>query len=205
MKELEKTKRISISAVLFLLIVAIGILTFKKPEYVFQKNTETLLHQIANNNNSYIITLDELQSNEAQQGQLIDVRSNFDYSKGHFKNAINIPTHELLKKDNLELLNSLKKGEKKVILYGKDPDQANTAWMLLYQLGYENANILCAKTNYSNNTFKVENYPLEKPSVNYAEILQSSKKETEKNNTPKTPKKVFTKPKKKKRVPEGGC
>jgi len=207
MKELEKTKRISISAVLFLLIVVIAILTFEKPQHVFDKNTEATLHEIVNS--SYIITLNQLDSMNPSQYELIDIRSNFEYSKGHIKNAINIATHQILENDYIDLLDELKENNKNIVLYGKDPDEANSAWMLLYQLGYENAKILCVETNYNDNEFQVKNYALEKATVNYAEIIEKSKaipKETAKTvDKPKKKKRVITKPKKKKRVPEGGC
>jgi len=207
MKELEKTKRISISAVLFLLIVTIAILTFEKPENVFEKNTEATLQEIVSDN--YILTLSELDSNESSQYQLIDIRSNFEYTKGHINDAINISTHDILESGNIELFDDLGESNKMAILYGEDPNDANRAWMLLYQLGYENAKILCVETNYIDNKFQVNNHALEKPVINYAQVMQlakNAKAETKKQVTkPKTPKKVITIPKKKKRVPEGGC
>ncbi len=207
MKELEKTKRISISAVLFLLIVVIAILTFEKPQHVFEKNTEATLHEIVNN--SYILTLHHLDSMKPLHYELIDIRSNFEYSKGHIKNAINISTHQILENDYIKLFDELKESNKTIVLYGKDPDEANSAWMVLYQLGYENAKILCVETSYIDNEFQVKNYALEKAAINYADVMTASKgtvKETTKAiEKPKAPKRIITKPKKKKRVPEGGC
>ncbi len=207
MKELEKTKRISISAVLFLLIVVIAILTFEKPQHVFEKNTEATLHEIVNN--SYILTLHHLDSMKPLQYELIDIRSNFEYSKGHIKNAINISTHQILENDYIKLFDELKESNKTIVLYGKDPDEANSAWMVLYQLGYENAKILCVETSYIDNEFQVKNYALEKAAINYADVMTASKgtaKEAVKTiEKPKAPKRIITKPKKKKRIPEGGC
>jgi len=203
MKELEKTKRISISAVLFLLIVVIAILTFEKPQHVFEKNTEATLHEIINN--SYILTLYHLDSMKPLQYELIDIRSNFEYSKGHIKNAINISTHQILENDYIKLFDELIESNKTIVLYGKDPDEANSAWMVLYQLGYENAKILCVETSYVNNEFQVKNYALEKASVNYADVMTTSKETSIPMDKPKVLKRIITKPKKKKRVPEGGC
>ncbi len=210
MKELEKTKRISISAVLFLLVVLIGILTFRKPVYVFENNTATTLEKIIAKD--YILTLDEFNSEDPSQYFLIDVRSNFEFAKGHIKDAINISTHQAFDDSTTEMLRTIKNGNKTIIVYGKNPDEADSAWMLLYQLGYENIKILCVQTNYINNKFEVKNYPLEKPIVNYAQVMKLAKsttantKESKKViSKPKAPKKVIIKPKKKKRVPEGGC
>lgn len=207
MKELEKTKRISISAVLFLLIVTIAILTFEKPKNVFEKNTEATLQEIVNN--SYILTLSELESKESSQYQLIDIRSNFEYTKGYINDAVNISTHDILESGNIELFDELAESNKMAVLYGEDPNDANRAWMLLYQLGYENAKILCVETSYIDNKLQVSNHVLEKPAVNYAQIMKLAKSATTNKikevTKRKTPKKVITLPKKKKRVPEGGC
>ncbi len=208
MKELEKTKRISIAAVLFLLVIVIAILTFEKPAHIFEKNTQATLQEIANK--SYILTLNELDSIGSLQYQLIDIRSDFEYSKGHIKDAVNVSIQNMLEEDNKGLFDELREKKKIAVLYGKDPDEANSAWMLLYQLGYENAKILCVKTNYIDNIFQVKNYALEKHSVDFAQVMQLAKSNPDKTKEsitkPKVTKKVvITVPKKKKRAPEGGC
>ena len=58
MKELERTKRISISAVLFLLVILMGFLTFKRPQHVFEKNTASTLEKIIKKD--YIVTINDL-------------------------------------------------------------------------------------------------------------------------------------------------
>ncbi|MCK5678288.1 MAG: rhodanese-like domain-containing protein [Flavobacteriaceae bacterium] len=208
MKELERTKRISISAVLFLLIILIGVITFKKPKYVFEKDTATTLQKIIEKD--HFISLKEFKSIDPTQYILLDVRSNFEYTKGHLKDAINISTHQTFSDGSTKLLRSLKNGNKTIIVYGENPDNADSAWMLLYQLGYENVKILCIETKYTDGKFQVKNYDLEKPSVNYAQIMQKAQsssgntnetKKSEKTNS----KRVIPRPKKKKRVAEGGC
>jgi len=80
MKELEKTRRISISAVLFLLVIIISLLTFKKPEFIFTNSSEKTLEFV--NDHSHIMPLTDFQKLDTDSYMLIDVRSNFDYSKG---------------------------------------------------------------------------------------------------------------------------
>ena len=78
----------------------------------------------------------------------------------------------------------------------------------LYQLGYENLKILSVQTKYSDNNFNVENYELEKASVNYAEVIQKLKyvpEEPKPEIIKPKPKKVIPIVKKKKKKPEGGC
>ncbi len=205
MKELEKTKRISISAVLFLLVILIGVLSFRKPKYVFEKDTATTLQKIMEGD--YILTLDEFNSLDQSQYDLFDIRSNFEYSKGHFKNAVNISIHQAFEDSTTKLLRGLKNGDKTIIIYGENPDEADSVWMLLYQLGYENVKILCVETEYTESKFQIKNYDLEKPSVNYAQVMAKAQSFSGNVSEPKksAPKKVLPRPKKKKRVAEGGC
>ena len=94
MKELEKTRRISISAVLFLLVIIISVLTFKKPEFNFTNSSEKTLEFVANH--SHILSFTDFLELDKDSYLLIDVRSSFDYSKGHMENAVNIPKSQLL-------------------------------------------------------------------------------------------------------------
>ena len=50
MKELEKTKRISIAAVITILVVLIAVLSYKKPKHLYANNTKSTLEKITNNN-----------------------------------------------------------------------------------------------------------------------------------------------------------
>ena len=175
MKELEKTKRISISAVLFLLVILISVLTFKKPQHVFEKNSAATLKEISDQN--YILTQNELAAIDSSQYTIIDIRSNYEYAKGHLKDAVNISTHDLLYENSIEFLDGVSNKDQLAILYGEHPDLANSAWMLLYQLGYENIKILSIETDFMDNQFHVKNIAIEKPSSNYALAM---KKATEK-------------------------
>jgi len=207
MKELEKTKRISISAVLFLLVVIISLLTFRKPQFSFKNNTAKTLEYISDN--SYILSLSEFEQINAETLTIVDVRSNFDYSKAHINNAINIPLSQLLDKNSIALVKS-SNPEKPVIIYGKSPDEANAAFMLLYQLGYENLKLLSVNTSYDDGQFRVKNIEVGKAKVNYALTMEKAKiqplKKVVIKPTPKpVKKKVVVQPKKKKKMPEGGC
>ncbi len=204
MKELERTKRISISAVLFLLVILIGFLTFKRPEYVFEKNTASTLEKIIKKD--YILSLNDLDTLDSSQYAIIDIRSNYEYAKGHIQDAVNITSHDIFTSSNMEFLDYLKANGQSIIIYGKDPDNANTGWMLLYQLGYDNVKILCIQTDYIDETFQIKNAPLERPNMNFAQVMESAK--SDKSESPikeKPKKKVVPVQKKKKRMPEGGC
>jgi rhodanese-related sulfurtransferase len=202
MKELEKTKRISFSAVIVILAVLIGLLSFKRPNNIFKKNKELTLKPIASQ--SYILHQKDIFATTINNLAFIDIRSPFEYSKGHLKGAKNIYTADLLEKKNKEYLKLLEKQNKTIVLYGSEPGEASGAWMLLTQLGIKNVKLLCVKTNYINNKFSISDYPLEKATLNYAEFIKkaSSGKITAKKVKPK---KVIHLTKKKKKVAEGGC
>jgi len=208
MKELEKTRRISISAVLFLLVIVISLLTFKKPEFNFVNSSEETLTFVTNQ--SHILPLIDFQKLDAADYLLIDVRSNFDYSKGHLDNSINIPKSQLLDPASTSVIQEAVSNNKAMIVYGETPETANAACMLLYQLGYEQLKLLSIHSFYDNKQFHIESFDVEKPLFDYAQTMKKASMQPIKKITPKTKpkpvkKKVITKPKKKKKMPEGGC
>jgi rhodanese-related sulfurtransferase len=203
MKELEKTKRISISATLFLLIILIGFLTYKRPKHVFKNNSESVLKEIVKKD--YILSARQLESMSPDEYALIDVRSNFEYEKSHIKDAVNIPYSQILEDKNMDFINSLKGDNKTAVFYGEHPDIASNAWLLLYQLGYNNIKVLSVKPRFEDNKFYVDNVEIEKPAVNYAEEMKKATSTSGITEKPKPVKKVITVKKKKKRVAEGGC
>ena len=203
MKELEKTKRISISAVLFILVIIIAVLSFEKPKNVFKKDLNATLEKVVAKD--YILNkvfLDTLSSYE--NVSLIDVRNPYEYHKGHLKNAINIYTPNLLNQKEKAFLKDLEKDNKTIVLYGDNPDKVSGSWMLLSQMGFKNIKLLCAKIHYTDNKLVIEDYPLEKANIDYAAFMKkatSGKKKAVK----KVPRKVVKLIKKKKKVAEGGC
>jgi len=208
MKELEKTRRISISAILFLLVIVIGLLTYKKPAYNFTNSSEKTLEFIKNQ--SQVISLADMQKLDRKNYLLIDVRSNFDYSKGHIEHAVNIPKSRLLESEAKEIIEMAIKKNQALIVYGENPESANTACLLLFQLGYEQLKLLGIESFYDDKEFQTKSVTIETPLFDYADTMEKAKIQTIKKITPKTrpqpaKKKVIAKPKKKKKMPEGGC
>ncbi len=202
MKELEKTKRISISTVVFILVILIGFLAFQKPKNVYKKTLNETLEVIKAKD--YLVSLEHLGEKETV---FIDVRSKFEYAKGHINKAINIPTALILEDANIDMFKDFKKSNTPVVLYGEDPDEGNNAWMLLYQLGFDNVKLLNAKTALIENKLEVKAHQLEKPIPNYNDIFKTVtvKVPVAKKVVKKSPIKVIPKKKKKKKKPEGGC
>lgn len=203
MKELEKTKRISIAATLFILAVLIGLLTYKRPKNVYAHNTKDTLEKITNEN--YYSTLDELKNPDYV---LIDIRNQYEFEKGHLENAINIYAPEILNEINSKVFDELKKDKKTAILYGNNPQEVNAPFLILYQLGYDNIKLLAVENSYMQNKLITKNSDIEKSEGDIAAFISESAKKAnivETVKVVKTPKKVITVQKKKKAVAEGGC
>ncbi len=211
MKELEKTKRISVSAVIFLLVIVIGLLTFRRPKHVFSTDAKTTLNEILTSDP--IITSAGLKALDSAAYVLVDVRSAFEYNKGHLPGARNIAHNEVLNEDNVGFFKNLTVDNKVAVLYGENPNWALGTWMTLYQLGYTNPKILAIETQYNDKVFIAKDVQIEKPDLDYGKTLDSLKtkkqipvaepvKVIQKKEAPKV---VVPVEKKKKSAPEGGC
>lgn len=210
MKELEKTKRLSIAAVLTILVILIALLSYKRPEHLYTVNTQDTLEKVVNNN--YLITLEDLNQ---ENHVLVDVRNSFDFNKGHLDNAINITSPEILEDDNSRIINKIKEENKTIVLYGNNPNETTLPYLLLSQLGYDNLKILTVKNSYNQNKLITENFVIENNATDINAFIQESVKNKEAamkklkaRAIPKvqpTPKKVIPVKKKKKMPIEGGC
>jgi rhodanese-related sulfurtransferase len=77
--------------------------------------------------------------------QLIDVRNADEYEKFHLEGAINIPISDLLSEENADILNQ---DIRMNVLYSNSTLNANQAWMITRQLGYNNNYVLEGGLNY---------------------------------------------------------
>ena len=214
MKELEKTKRISIAAVLTILVILIALLSYKRPKHLYSVNTNDMMEKITSPD--YFIAQNELDKTDYA---LIDIRNPFDYNKGPIENAINIPSAEILNEDNTETLESLKEEGKTIVVYGNRPNDALSSFMILSQLGYDNVKILTVENSYYQSKLITKNVTIENSVADVNGFIQESIIKTEeamkkakvaakpKYVKPKVvaPKKVVPVKKKKKMPVEGGC
>ena len=67
--------------------------------------------------------------------QLIDVRNPREFDMFSLPGAINIPLQDILSENNFDILNQ---GTRMNILYSNGSTEANEAWLLTRQLGYQN-------------------------------------------------------------------
>lgn len=202
MKELEKTKRISIATTLFILAVLIGLFTFKRPKNTFVYRSQQTLEKLAQH--KYLASISEISDTN---NVLIDIRNTFEFEKGSLNNAINIQPSEFLSEENLNLFKTFKKENKTVLLFGNNPEEVNLPYLLLSQLGYDNIKLLTLEIKYIQNNFFTKNSPVEtyKNDIN-AFINESLKNSGSKIiNKPKPKKKRIVVRQKKKKTAEGGC
>ena len=203
MKELEKTKRISIATVLFILVVLIAVLSYKRPQHIYTINPQNTLEKIVSSD--FFISQTEISNIEHV---LIDLRNQYEFEKGHLENAVNIYAPEVLNEQNSEIFKELKEDNKTVILYGTTPNDVIAPYMMLYQLGFNNVKILTVENSYSQNKLITKNVEIEKSVADVNAFINESLKNAVVKPQPiikTTPKKVIPIKKKKKRAPEGGC
>lgn len=208
MKELEKTKRISIATTLFILAVLIGLLTYERPKNIYTLNTKGTLDKLTTTN--YFTSLDNIDNKELA---LIDIRSQYEFEKGHLEDAVNIASTDIIDEENLTFFKELKDSDKTAAIYGGSPEEANIPFLILYQLGYDNIKLLPVTLSYSQNKLVTSPVSVEKQENDIKsfieESIQNSKKIPEpiivKPITQPVKKPVILEQKKKKKAPEGGC
>jgi rhodanese-related sulfurtransferase len=208
MKELLKTKRITIGVFAFVLIIIIGFLTLKEPKNNYKITPIEMVEDLPL---IYQVTPDEAMELMYDTATVfVDIRSINDFEKGHLENAINIPVPNLLLKENTDLFDQWFKDSIIVVLYGNDELQANAPWMLMYELGYTNTRTLMGGCVYIDKLYddglaENETFFVEDPAYDFAGIVN---KASEQSGTPavekKEKKKVVVRKKKKKEA-EGGC
>lgn len=202
MKELEKTKQVSVAAVLTILVVIIGLLSYKKPKHLYKENVETTLTNLIASD--YIISKSNIDANT----YLIDVRSNFEFVKGHLDNAINISLPDLLLDENVEIIENARINGKVVTFYSEDINEALSAHMIIEQLGYAKTKVLAISISYNQDKLVVHDLNIERSPEDIQAFIDKSVQEAAAKKIVEVKpvaKKVIPKKKKKKMPVEGGC
>ncbi len=203
MIEIEKTQRISIAAVLFILVVLMGFLTYERPKHLYAINTKSTLEKLTGDN--YLITLNDLNNPDYV---LIDVRNQFEFEKGHLEDAINIYTPNILSDENSDLFKELKETNKTAVLYGTNPEEVNPPFLILYQLGFDNIKMLAIENSYLQNKLITKNSEIENSEADIAAFINESRENVSikpiEEDIRQAPKKIIT-IKREKKAAEGGC
>jgi len=146
---------------------------------------------------------------------LIDIRTTEEFEKYSLPNAVNIPLSQIF---NEELNAYLDQDVYDVVLFSNDNFTADEAWLIGNRMGYQRLYVLdgglnawfetiieptLPKETMSREAFEL--YAFRKAAGKYFGVANDTVEiETEVKKVP-APKKVVTKPKKKKKMPEGGC
>lgn len=209
-KEYKKISNIlPIGAIIFALIIILGLIFIKQPEYVYNVSEESMLEEVLTFKQTVgpEKTMD-IVFNENPLYQFIDLRSKPEFLKGHLKGAINIPISHILDKEYEGILNQ---DSKINILYYSDHCGACGPWMILRQLGYKNNKVLLGGYDYVNE-YILNNYsPLsgnfknEKAQYDYAKVISETAGSKVSSSSDSKPSATPVKKKKKEASEEGGC
>ncbi|MEZ5082945.1 MAG: rhodanese-like domain-containing protein [Bacteroidales bacterium] len=215
MKELNRTKRLVIATILFVVIILIGFLTFEFPEFEYAISTDSMIEELNNPNN--LMTPEEAVEIIANQNSsyiFIDLRNPFEFNKGYFGEAINIPVSDILDKENISFFQQMQNDSIVVVLYSNNQREANGQWMLLRQLGFYNMKVLLGGYNYlvvkKNNPSDlplIQLYHVEAAALDFAAYFEEegSGGDKSKENHPDKTVEVQPVKRKKKNISAGGC
>jgi len=210
MNEIEKTKQVPIGIIIFLLIVIIALLVYKKPRFLFKETTVNNIEQI--HKKDFIISYNDVYH---PNYVLVDTRAESDFKNAHFENAIHIAATNILDDKNIAIFDKLKSEHKTVILYGNNPNEVAGPFMILQQLGFNNIKILAAENTCFQNNLFAKRVEIEKSkndvnafiakSENIANDIVEKQMAAKRLAAKPKPKKVIPVKKKKKMPMEGGC
>lgn len=214
MKELKKTRRLTIATILFVIGIVIGFLTFSKPEFTYKLSPQEMVEQLYNLDTEMIPDeAMEIISYGDSLNILVDLRNPYEYQKGFLGEAINIPVSDILLEESIAFFDEMMADSISVILYAKNQLDANGSWMLLQQLGYYNVKILLGGYDYlANEDIDYYNMPdipeylVEEPTISFSEVIANigsmSNQSEESANKPQSIQPIK---RQKKAVAEGGC
>ena len=210
----QRTNRLSIAALFFVVIIILGFLTLRKPAFEFKVPIDQALEQVLSFEDEMTQeAATEIVTNKVGGYQFVDIRNPNEFAKGHIETAINISREDLFASENVVFFDRMSKDSVTVILYGYDQSEANGSWMILKQLGYQNVKILLGGYGYySGATYdmfsesEIPQYLVEEPKFDFAALMEklsngSTVTKTENNSTEV----VVPERKKKKSKVEGGC
>jgi rhodanese-related sulfurtransferase len=200
--------------VTFILVIVIGLLTLNWPDLEYKRSPEEMVEVILQEEDLvYPEDLVMIVEYEEPGYAIIDLRSPYDYIKGHINGAVNIPVNSILDKENLKTFNQYITDSVTMVFYGKDQLEANGPWMILKQMGFDNIKVLMGGYHYFTtgpldiyDMPEIPAYLVEEPAYDFYGIMEEmgSVDFTGGADIPQT--EVVTPARKKKAsVVEGGC
>lgn len=215
MKELNRTRRLIIATILFVVIIMVGFLTFKSPDFEYAISPVVLIEELNKPNKT--MTPDEAMKiidNGYSSTVFVDLRNPFEFNKGFLGEAINIPVSDILLDESIEFFQQMENDSIVVILYSNNQREANGPWMLLKQIGFNNMKVLLGGYDYlvknefsEDNIPEMQEYSVEEPILDYAAFFESIDNNGDNSRERNTDKPIIIQPvkRKKKSVTAGGC
>jgi rhodanese-related sulfurtransferase len=206
--------KLMIAAGLFAFIVIIGLVTMRKPAFQYKlTEKETLAAMLSLDDQLSPDKAKEILQSKTPEYLFVDIRTPYEFIKGHIDGAMNIPLSNLFSEENYNFLKQSDKENKTLVLYGMDQSQANAPWMMMKQLGLSKVMVLQGGYDYYispiqiiADSLPVKGYDSELARYNYAEMVKGLSKAIQATSRKIIPQKVLTIPKPKSSSPAaGGC
>ncbi|MBN2637751.1 MAG: hypothetical protein JXR65_01540 [Bacteroidales bacterium] len=201
------------AVIIFLILIVVGFLTMRSPLMTYEENIAQSIQTVRDTSSYYFYPyeLTDVLNHQNKDVVLIDIRNKYEFGQGHIPGAKSIPSFDLAKKNNLEMLKNFQRDRVKVVLYANDQLDATGAWFFFRQVGFKNTYILLGGYDFYAKhasdlkaTKKDQNLFLKGISrYNYAEVAKSSTGSVDNQNTSTKP--VVFKRRKKATVAAGGC
>ncbi len=211
MEEINKTNRLTILVIAFVLVIIIGLITLRRPEIKYELSPTESLALL--NDTALICTPGQVAGMLADSSGkvvFVDVRNSIAFNRGHVKNAINIPVRELFTPKNRTIFKDLEKASQKAVLYGESQLQANGPWLMLQQTGYKNILVFTGSyaqlnLNPSDSLYRLLPLLSETPLIDTAALNALTAPTAKAVTAPEKPAKKIVVPVKKAVTSGGGC
>ncbi|NVO21172.1 MAG: rhodanese-like domain-containing protein [Bacteroidetes bacterium] len=142
-KKFVKTNWLFLSALVFLVVIITVLLSLRGPSIAYKIEAAKVSSSITDTSSMVSpMSIFNQKENQTAGFILVDVRSRDEFFKGHIQKAVSIPVRELLDNNSVLFFRKAAKEHSQIILYGNDQLQANSPWMLLKQLGFDNIKVL---------------------------------------------------------------
>ena len=214
--EFTKTNWITFGVIATLLVVVLGFIFLKTEKYTFKTPLDKELAEIKVA--SFQVAPQSVAKailNKDEAIILVDVRSQFEFAKGHLPGAKNIYRVNLMNEENMDFFEGLKGNHKKAILYGNSATEANVPFMILKQMGIENVSYLAVgydelkAGNWAEIAANPVNFNDETAVVDFAKFISDANKSRGTQSKVATPTdskpKVIVKPVKSAASKDQGC
>jgi rhodanese-related sulfurtransferase len=203
-----------VAAGLFAILIIIGLLTMRKSVVRYKLTEKEALASVTSPGDQLSIDrANEIIQAKNSEYLFIDIRTPYEFIKGHFDGAVNIPLSNLFSEENYNFLKQADHDKRSLVLYGNDQSEANAPWMLLKQIGFTKVLILSGGYADANIVGSViadsthqKGIDAEIARYNYAEMVKGISKPGQVPGSISIPQKVTTIPKPKSSAPAaGGC